>query len=244
MFETLVEFCYNLQADLNTDYVFRSCFVAAIFGILFFSIFLVISIKTKQSRFIGIITAVLQLVGAMASVWLVVSFHKAELYNVFYELTLDEPDMTRFFIDLLGFGVFRMFLNTIPSGVASILCTISWLSAFIYINRIKPYCSRRLSSASLIIHILRLILASPIPFFFAFKSGGITQPLQEQYDLVYYAVCLLPYIVVLISAMVGNKDNPDEEYGDFSFDGFENRNKTDDEYDNVVVTVEGEEINK
>ena len=242
MFDLLVEFFYNLQADLNTDYVYRSCFVSAFFGLLFFSIFLFLAIKNKDGRLMGFVAAFLQIVGCMSTTWLIVSFNKAELYNVFYELTLDEPDLEKFFIDLMGLGVLKMAFRTVPSAIASVLCTLGWLSAFLYIIRIRSGCSRRLSGVSIVLHILRLILVSPIPFFFAFRSGGNTQALQQQYDLVFYVVSLLPFLLILISNIFGNKDDPEDEFENFHYGNF--GQETDVDNDNVVVTVEGEEINK
>lgn len=242
MFDLLVEFFYNLQADLNTDYVYRSCFVSAIFGLLFFSIFLFLAIKNKDGRLMGVVTAFLQIVGCMSTTWLIVSFNKAELYNVFYELTLEEPDLTKFYIDLMGLGFLKMVFHTVPSAIASVLCTLGWLSAFLYIIRIRSGCSRRLSGVSIVLHILRLILVSPIPFFFAFRSGGNTQALQQLYDLIFYAVSTLPFILIMISNLIGNKDDPVDEFENFHFGNF--RQEPDVDNDNIVITVEGEEINK
>lgn len=237
MIEKIVEFFNNVQTDLNTDYVFRSCCISAVFAAFFFSVIIVLAIKNKQSRIFGIVTSFLQIAGCMSTTWLVVSFNRAELYNFLYELTLDDPNLSKFIIDILGVGVFRMFLSTIPTFTAAIFCLLGWLSAFFYFNKIKPECSRRISNVAVVLHILKLILVSPIPFFFAFKEGGLTQSLQEQYDIIYYAISSLPFITIFISNMIGNKDKINDFYGDSDFDNyppFEHESDTD-----VVVTVEG-----
>lgn len=239
MIEKIVELINNVQTDLNTDYVFRSCCISAFFGITFFSLIIVLAIKNRQSRVFGVVTAILQIVRCMATTWLIVSFNRAELYNFLYELTLDDPNILKFVVDILGVGVFKMFLSTIPSFTAAVFCLLGWLSIFIYISKIKPNCSKRLSNASVVLHMLKLVCVCPIPFFFAFKDGGLTQSLQEQYDIIYYIICLLPLAIILISNMIGNKDNIDAYYDDSHFNNYEQYNQAAEA--DVVVTVEGEE---
>lgn len=233
--DTILKLIENMQTELSADYTLRSVCVSLFFGLAFFAIFLFIALKQRQSRILGIVTAVMQLVASLCTSWLVISFHKSDLYFVVNEMGSSDRNVFEIIVDILGLGVFKMYLSMIPTLTAALICIICWACAFFYMNAIKLDCQRHTANISIVVHIIRLILVWPIPLFFMFTDSGVTEALQCKYDIVFNIISLVPYLLLLLALCIGNKQSFKNPYDDFEFNQEEHND------DNVVITVEGEE---
>ena len=217
------KFIENMQTDLSTDYVRTSVCISLATGLVLFAVCLIIALRHKQIRTHGIINAVLQIAFTMCSCWYVISFHRSELHLIINE---EPKNILGAIANFLGFGTFEMYVSMIPVLIAGVICFVAWLSNIIYINTIKYECNTLLSKVAIGLQVVRLVLVNPVPMFFAFKSGGITEALQSKYTLIFYGVCLLPCLIMLLASLIGFRENKKDEYA------------TD---DNVVVIIDGEE---
>ncbi|MBE7066845.1 MAG: hypothetical protein E7385_04765 [Ruminococcaceae bacterium] len=201
--EKFSEFFDKLQADLSPEYVQKAYITAAIFGVVFFAMFLIAAIKQPKARGLGIATAIIQLASAISSAWYVISFHKATFFTVVEGTGSTMEEAKDAAAAALGEAMIDMLIGILPLLAASILVLVGWLFGLIYIVKVKSCSLKVLSIFALILQILRYVFISPIPFTSLFK--GITEEAQAKNDMIFFIACAIPYILMFIGVMVGGK---------------------------------------
>ena len=194
----------KFQAELSEEYISKAYIVAAVFGVVFFALFLIAAIKQPKSRGLGIATAIIQLLSAIGSAMYVIGFHKATFFTVVEGTgsTMDEAKNDA--AAKLGGAMLDMIASWGPMMIGSLLVLVGWLFGLIYIAKIKAHSLKVLGIFALIFQILRYVFINPIPIHKMF-GAGITEEVQASYNMVFFIACALPYIFMFIGVMVGNK---------------------------------------
>lgn len=199
--DKLQNFFDRIQADLSAEYIKSAYILAAIFGVVFFALFLVMAIKQKKARGFGIATGILQLFGAIGATMNVVGFHSSEFFAVVKGTGSTQEEAEEALKDAMASKLVEMLSGQVPMIIGSILVLVAWIFGLIYITKIKSEIMKGFSIPALILHILRFVLISPI----AISFSEATQEAQASRDYLFFGACALPYILLFIGALIGKK---------------------------------------
>ena len=201
------DFFDRLQADLSDEYIKNAYVLAAIFGVVFFVLFLVMAIKQKKARGFGIASGILQLLGALGAAMNVIGFHSSEFFAVVKGTGSTQEEAEEALKDAMASKLVDMLSGQVPMIIGSILVLIAWIFGLIYIVKLKSEIMKGFSIPALILHILRFVFVSPVAVSFMniINSVEVTQESQASHDYLFYGACALPYILLFIGALIGKK---------------------------------------
>ncbi len=199
-----VDYMENLEAVLSDAYITRSTVFSILVGILACIFIVVASVMMKKGMVYGIITGIVQIVGAfctqkMVHIFLQMNHVQFETITGTSQAELDQK-MEEFYADYFS----NFFADMIPLMLCSVIMVISWVMALIFIIKSMKRMPKIFPVLAIILHIFRYLFVVPYdvitPIF-----AKVTDSSQGVVDIGYYFVTLLPFFVIMIGSFFCKK---------------------------------------
>lgn len=193
-----------VQIELSAEYVKNAFILAAICGLCFFGLFLIIALKIRNCRRLGIVAAIAQFFGAIGAAMNVVGFHKHDFMSDLPG-TPGNPDET--VGDILLSKIYEFLGSPTIGAVGGVLIFFGWVLVLIYMVKIREEVFFYLGMVAIVIHFLRFVFVntkdiSPTKLI---NSDYATEADQIAQDYFFFACCAIPYILFFIAFLLRKK---------------------------------------
>ncbi len=189
------DFFSNIQIELSEEYITSSTTTAVIVGIIAAVCIIASAFLMKKNRALGIVAGIFEVVGVYCAQKMAHLFMDLELFRVVTGSNQSEVN------DKLADFYADSFKQMLPYMFCSFLVLAAWVITLVFIIKSMKVRPKLFPVFALILHIIRYLCVSPIPFVNAL-FGEITEDVLRSVDLLNYAAAILPFALLLIGVII------------------------------------------